>query len=95
MRGTIIAYDTKTGTGTLRSRQGDVYPFTRAALPRRTKIPIPDAPVVFRLKDGKLHRAIVFVRYNRWTGPLNQEIAKGLFHFLAELLIRLPFACFE
>ena len=59
MRGVIESFDSATGIGTIRSKNGLLYPFARADLVRRSKEPRASARVVFRLKDGKVFRAAV------------------------------------
>ena len=59
MRGVIESFDSESGTGTIRSKDGSLYPFSRANLVRRSREPRVPARVVFRLKDGKVFRAAV------------------------------------
>ena len=54
MRGVIESFDSATGIGTIRAKDGTLYPFARANLVRRSKPPHAFARVVFRLKDGKI-----------------------------------------
>lgn len=55
MRGVIETYDGNSGT--IRATDGKVYPFSRAALVRRTRTPAVGARIVFRLKAGKVYKA--------------------------------------
>ena len=59
MRGVIESFDTATGIGTIRTKDGTLYPFVRSDLVRRSKPPNASARAVFRLKDGKIFRVAV------------------------------------
>jgi hypothetical protein len=59
MRGVIESFDSATGLGTIRGKDGTLYPFASTDLVRRSKPPHASARVVFRLKDGKIFRAAV------------------------------------
>jgi hypothetical protein len=59
MRGVIESFDISTGTGTIQSTAGTLYPFARAHLVRRSKEPRTNARVAFRLKGDKVYKAIV------------------------------------
>jgi len=59
MRGVIERFDGATGSGTIRAKDGTLYPFTRASLIRRSRPPRASARAVFRLKDGKVYRVAV------------------------------------
>jgi hypothetical protein len=56
MRGVIESFDSATGIGTIRAKDGTLYPFARANLVRRSKPPRASARAVFRLKDGKIFK---------------------------------------
>ena len=59
MRGVIESFDSATGLGTIRGKDGTFYPFASTDLVRRSKPPHASARVVFLLKDGKIFRAAV------------------------------------
>jgi hypothetical protein len=58
MRGVIESFDSATGLGTIRGKDGILYPFASTDLVRRSKPPHASARVVFLLKDGKIFRAV-------------------------------------
>ena len=59
MRGVIESFDSATGLGTIRGKDGTLYPFASTDLVRRSKPPHASARAVFLLKDGKIFRAAV------------------------------------
>lgn len=59
MRGTVQSYDAEAGTGSIRTKDGRIYAFGKAHLLRRSKSPRKGVTIVFRLKNGKVARAIV------------------------------------
>jgi cold shock CspA family protein len=88
MRGVIETFDETTGAGTIRSQKGDVYPFTRANLLRRSKEPIVSARVVFRLKNGRVFRAVVPGDQRKWSAADRWEVA----YWILEVVLYLPLA---
>ena len=62
MRGVIESFDSATGLGTIRGKDGTLYPFASTDLVRRSKPPHASGRVVFLLKDGK---TLVYVRIDR------------------------------
>lgn len=72
MRGVIEHVDSGTGTGTIRSKTGAVYPFARANLVRRSMQPYVSARVVFRLQNGRVYKMAV--------GP-GQDQKAGVWHW--------------
>ncbi len=76
MRGTVQSYDPDTGQGVIRTDDGSQYPFSRSRLLRRSKPPRPEATIVFRLKNGKVHKATV-VSYNKqweWLAHVGEAL---------------------
>ena len=55
MRGVIETYDGSSGT--IRAKDGKIYPFAGTAMVRRSRTPVVGARIVFRLKNGTVYRA--------------------------------------
>lgn len=82
MRGIIEAYD---GTrGTIRTKDGRTFPFTRNELVRRSRTPIVGARIVFRLKNGSVYRAAA------GPEPSNRYVLWEVLTWPLELLLYLP-----
>lgn len=82
MRGIIEAYDGKRGT--IRAKDGRVFPFTREALVRRSRTPIVGARIVFRLKNGSVYRAAA------GPEPSDRYLLWEVLTWPLELLLYLP-----
>ncbi len=59
MRGVIESVDSASGTGTIQSKSGELYQFSRANLVRRSMEPHVSARVVFRLKNGRVYKMAI------------------------------------
>ena len=59
MRGVVESVDSASGTGTIRSKDGELYQFSRTNLVRRSREPSVSARVVFRLKNEKIYKMAV------------------------------------
>jgi len=82
MRGVIANYDSKSQCGSIRTADGDVYPFIRKVLTRRSKEPRTEAAVVFRLRKGQVLKAKVISYKRQWEWVT----------VVAEVLLYLPIA---
>jgi hypothetical protein len=77
MRGVIESFDSATGIGTIRAKDGTLYPFARANLVRRSKPPRASARAVFRLKDGKIFKVAAGPDQRQRTGLGHGILAIG------------------
>jgi hypothetical protein len=82
MRGVIATFDGAAGVGTIRAKDGRLYPFTRSTLMRRSREPQVAARVVFRLKQGAISKAVV-VREKDQDGWMVED-------FFLQVLLYLP-----
>lgn len=83
MRGVIESYSKATGTGRLKAPDGRLYTLERAHLWHRSETPTAGGPIVFRLKNGKVVKAVV-PRYKDRTS--RWEVGG----WLIELLLYIP-----
>lgn len=66
MRGVIEGYDSQSGRGTIRAKDGRVFQFDRRFLLKGSKEPRVEANVAFRVRDGGVMKAVVVSHKRQW-----------------------------